>query len=606
IKQFVCKMDNLDFASCTSPLQLKNLRDGGHTLEVMSEDNVGNTSPTPVSFSWKIDKLPPTTTITSAVDGNESSIANGSNSRFKAITFTFVGNDTDSNEGKGLGIRKYDCSIDGSNFTTCTSPVQLTPTNITDGSHTFKVLSEDNSSNKDPSPASFSWTVDTVAPLTSINSAFDGNKSAITNGSNTKSNSVVFKFSGNDTGVGISNFECSYDNSNFTTCINPVQSNKLTDGAHNFKVRAKDNTGNLDLSPQSISWTVDTIPPTTTINTVIDSNNKTLINDGSTKSTSMTATFTGNDAGVGISNFECSIDNSNISTCTSPVQSNNLTDGMHTLKILSDDKVGNKASAASSFNWTIDTKSPSTSIFSATDGSNKSMIPGSNISSNSVAFEFSANDTGGSEDKGVGIKQFECSIDNSNFTTCTSPVKLSSDTLEDGNHIFKIRAEDNVGNMNLPPASFSWGIDTVPPTTTINTAIDGNKSAITNGSNTKSNSIVFKFSGNDTGVGISNFECSYDNSNFTTCISPVQSNKLTDGAHNFKVRAKDNIGNLDLSPQSISWTVDTVAPLTSINSAFDGNKSAISTGGNTSSNNVIFSFSGTDSGVGLNHFECSV
>ncbi len=56
----------------------------------------------------------------------------------------------------------------------------------------------------------------------------------------------------------------------------------------------------------------------------------------------------------------------------------------------------------------------------------------------------------------------------------------------------------------------------ISTTTTINTAIDGNKSAITNGSNTKSNSIAFKFSGNDTGVGISNFECSIDNSNFTT------------------------------------------------------------------------------------------
>src|SRR5206468_2665672 len=350
IKQFRCKTDNLDFASCTSPIQLKNLRDGGHTLEVMSEDNVGNISPTPVSFSWKIDKVPPTTTITSAVDANESSMANGSNTRFKAITFTFVGNDTDGNESKGLGIRKYDCSIDGSNFTTCTSPVQLTPTNISDGSHTFEVLSEDNVGNKDPSPASFNWTVDTIAPTTTLNTAIDGNKSAITNGSNTKSNSVVLKFSGNDTGVGISNFECSYDNSNFTTCTSPVQSNKLTDGAHNFKLRAKDKVGNIRTTPALFNWTVDTNPPTTAINTVIDSNNKTLINDGSTKSTSMTATFTGNDAGAGVSNFECSIDNSNFTTCTSPVQSNNLTDGMHTLKILSDDKVGNKASAPSSFN----------------------------------------------------------------------------------------------------------------------------------------------------------------------------------------------------------------------------------------------------------------
>src|SRR5206468_4190754 len=291
---------------------------------------------------------------------------------------------------------------------------------------------------------------------------------------------------------------------------------------------------------------------------------------------------------------------------TSPVQSNNLTDGLHTLKILSDDKVGNKASSPSSFNWTIDTESPSTSIFSATDGSNKSMIPGSNTSSNSVAFEFSANDTGGSEDKGVGIKQFECSIDNSNFTTCTSPVKLSSDTLKDGNHIFKIRAEDSVGNMNLTPASFSWDVDTVPPTTTINAAIDGNKSAITNGSNTKSNSVVLKFSGNDTGVGISNFECSYDNSNFTTCTSPVQSNKLTDGAHNFKLRAKDKVGNIRTAPALFNWTVDTNPPTTAINTVIDSNNKTLINDGSTKSTSMTATFTGNDAGAGVSNFECSI
>src|SRR4029453_14812449 len=429
IKQFVCKMDNLDFASCTSPLQLKNLRDGGNTLEEMSEDNVGNTSPSPVSFSWKIDKLPPTTTITSAVDGNESSIANGSNTRFKAIrftfvgndtdsnearfkaiTFTFVGNDTDSNEGKGLGIRKYDCSIDGSNFTTCTSPVQLTPTNITDGSHTFKVLSEDNVGNKDPSPASFNWTVDSIAPKTSINTAIDGNKSAITNGTNTKSNSVVFRFSGNDTG------------------------------------------------------------------------------------------------GVGVDHLECSLDGASFTTCTSPVQltHTNITDGSHTFKVLSEDNSSNKDPSPASFNWTIDTVPPETSILSATDGNKSIITSGENTSSNVATFRFSGNDIGG-----VGVDHLECSLDGASLTTCTSPVQLTPTNITDGSHTFKVLSEDNVGNKDPSPASFNWTIDSIAPKTSINTAIDGNKSAITNGSNTSSNVATFRFSGNDTGgVGVDHLECS--------------------------------------------------------------------------------------------------
>ena len=111
----------------------------------------------------------------------------------------------------------------------------------------------------------------------------------------------------------------------------------------------------------------------------------------------MTFTFSGNDTnGVGIDHFECSIDDDEFVTCTSPFTSPNLLeDGTHTFRVMSEDKVGNKGSIPSSFNWTIDTKSPSTSISSATDGNNNLMAPGSNTPSNSMTFEFSANDTGG-------------------------------------------------------------------------------------------------------------------------------------------------------------------------------------------------------------------
>ena len=74
------------------------------------------------------------------------------------LSFEFSGNDT------GVGISNFECSIDNSNFSACSSPVQFTSANITDGTHTFEVLSVDNSTNKDPSPASFNWTVDTIAP----------------------------------------------------------------------------------------------------------------------------------------------------------------------------------------------------------------------------------------------------------------------------------------------------------------------------------------------------------------------------------------------------------------------------------------------------------
>src|SRR6187431_1780611 len=611
ISHFECSIDNSNFTSCTSPVQSNNLVEGYHSVKIRSQDRVGNTDDSPASFGWTVDTVSPTTTINKAIVGTESSLTNGSNSRFNSITFTFTGNDTD-----GLGIREFECSLDDSNFTTCTSPLHYNDTIITDGPHDFKVFSKDNVGNNDLSPELFTWNVDTIPPTTNITKAMDGNIITITNSSDTKSNSVIFEFSGNDTGgVGVDHLECSLDGATFTTCTSPVQfsSADILDGTHAFSVRAQDKVGNIMSTPLLFNWTVDTVSPSTNINMAIDGNNETLVSNGSTRSTSTTFTFSGSDArtsgekGVGIKQFECRVDNSNYSVCTSPVHYDNMTDGNHTLAVISEDKVGNVGSTPSSFNWTVDTEPPSASIYSATDGNNNFLVPGSNTSSNSISFEFSANDSGGREDKGVGIKQFECSIDNSNFTTCSSPVEFASDTLADGSHIFKIGAEDNVGNMNPAPASFSWNIDTVTPTTIINNVMDGNRSTITNGSNTRSSSIIFEFAGNDTGIGISHFECSIDNSNFTSCASPVQSNNLTEGYHSVKIRSQDGVGNTDDSPASFGWTVDTVSPTTTINKAIVGTESSLTNGSNSRFNSITFTFTGNDTdGLGIREFECSL
>ncbi len=189
-------IDNSNFTTCSSPVQATNLTDGDHTVTIRSQDSVGNVDISPSSFSWTVDTVPPETSILSAIDGNESIVSSGQNTSSNLITFEFSGNDTD-----GVGINHLECSLDGGSFTVCSTPVQFTSENITDGTHTFEVLSVDNSTNKDPSPASFNWNVDTISPIASINTAIDGNNRIVTNGSSTKSNAMMFEFSGNDTGM---------------------------------------------------------------------------------------------------------------------------------------------------------------------------------------------------------------------------------------------------------------------------------------------------------------------------------------------------------------------------------------------------------------------
>jgi hypothetical protein len=55
------------------------------------------------------------------------------------------------------------------------------------------------------------------------------------------------------------------------------------------------------------------------------------------------------------------------------------------------------------------------------------------------------------------------------------------------------------------------------------------------------------------------FECSLDAAAYAECSSPFSYTNLTGGAHTFKVRAKDSMGNVDATPASRSWTVDPVS-----------------------------------------------
>src|SRR4026208_2568828 len=616
IKQFECRVDNSDFSVCTSPAHYDNMTDGNHTLAVISEDKVGNGGSMPSSFNWIVDTEPPSASIYSATDGNNNFLVPGSNTSSNSISFEFSANDTGGREDKGVGIKQFECSIDNSNFTTCSSPVEFASDTLADGSHIFKIGAEDNVGNMNPAPTSFSWNIDTVTPTTIINNVMDGNRSTITNGSNTRSSSIIFEFAGNDTGIGISHFECSIDNSNFTSCTSPVQSNNLAEGYHSVKIRSQDGVGNTDDSPASFGWTVDTVAPTTTINKAIVGTESSLTNGSNSRFNSITFTFTGNDTdGLGIREFECSLDDSNFTTCTSPLHYNDtiITDGPHDFKVFSKDNVDNNDLSPELFTWNVDTIPPTTNITKAMDGNIITITNSSNTKSNSVIFEFSGNDTGG-----VGVDHLECSLDGASFTACTSPIQYKTPQITDGTHTFEVLSVDNSTNSDPSPAQLTWNVDTVPPETNINMAIDGNNETLVSNGSTRSTSTTFTFSGSDAGtsgekgVGIKQFECRVDNSNFSVCTSPAHYDNMTDGNHTLAVISEDKVGNGGSMPSSFNWTVDTEPPSASIYSATDGNNNFLVPGSNTSSNSISFEFSANDTGghedkgVGIKQFECSI
>jgi subtilisin family serine protease/N-acetylneuraminic acid mutarotase len=71
-----------------------------------------------------------------------------------------------------------------------------------------------------------------------------------------------FEFTSNETE---STFECSLDDDSFDSCSSPQEYNGLGLGAHTFRVRATDASGNIDPTPAERGWTIEAVenePPT--------------------------------------------------------------------------------------------------------------------------------------------------------------------------------------------------------------------------------------------------------------------------------------------------------------------------------------------------------
>ena len=152
---------------------------------------------------------------------------------------------------------------------------------------------------------------------------------------------------------------------------------------------------------------------------------------------------------------------------------------------------------------------------------------------------------------------------------------------------YTVRSSDNIYASAV--VNMTVVVDNTPPDTTI-TSNPPNPSTST--------SATFVFTGTDniTPIGSLTFQCSLDGAAFSTCTSPITYTSLADGLRTFQVRARDQAGNVDLSPASYSWTIDTTLPDLQLTKS-DGNLSA--TPGSVLTYTLTYTNAGTKNATGV-------
>jgi hypothetical protein len=225
---FQCSLDGSAFVACMSPQTYASLGEGPHTFQVRVRDSVGNFDPTPATDSWTVDLTPPDTSIADAPSG---AVANA------AASIAFASNE--------VGV-SFACSLDGAPFAACTSP--FTVLGLSQGQHAFAVRAIDAAGHEDASPASTTWTVDTIPPdIMFVGGPEDGS---------TTGPRVVFMFTMSE---GTS--QCSLDGAPFTACGSPFGYN-LPAGGHTVNVRTVDAAGNTSTLTRGLTVVCNPPDPT--------------------------------------------------------------------------------------------------------------------------------------------------------------------------------------------------------------------------------------------------------------------------------------------------------------------------------------------------------
>lgn len=436
----------------------------------------------------------------------------------------------------------FECRADAGSWTPCVSPYDFPA--LADGERTVEVRALDAFS-ADATPATRTFTVDTTAPDTVIDSG-------PANG-NYDDGTYQFEFHSTDSGATL---ECRVTGTGWLPCNTGVFNGTLGLNTElTFDVRSTDAVGNVDSTPATrtfryvvpvLSQTNATIPSTVNLTT-----------EGTIGwvhwGLATTPNLTG-DRKAGLST----------SVLSDAVQLNGGT-------------LARQTSGVPSYNWTGGSPTASSSGTATAITNGAALNRGFRLTAEAVPWTMrtlklyvgAQNTTG----------KLTSSLSDGSMPTITDTSVTGSSTTTPTNRVFtiKYRSATNPATLTvdwtkntsstassskvlLHSATLFASSDTTDPDTSITSGPADN--AVVNGS-----TATFGLSSDESGVS---YECKIDAGAYAACNTPYTTPVLADGTHTFRARAVDAAGNIDISPVTRQfWTVTPLGSLTKLNAAID-------------------------------------
>jgi hypothetical protein len=378
-----------------------------------------------------------------------------------------------------------------------------------------------------------------------------------------------------------SSFECRLDAGAWASCTSPRNATSLAEGSHTFVVRATDVGGNVDPSPASRTWFVDTVPPVATM----DDPGQYL---KGTVNLSSTSTDTGGSGVAGVGFERSPAGAGTWSSIAAAWDTTAVPNALYDLRVIATDNAGNSSSTPALTGRWVDNLKPTVSI----------VDPGP--VTGTVTVDANAADAH-SGVKQVELQVFDGGVWVSLGTDTTAPYQASWATASfvDGAHDLRAIATDYTDNVETSSV-VSVVVDNIDPTVSFTEPLD---LGFVNAADADPFTLVAD--ADDLGSGVDEVEFFLCTAGGATCTSSSSLGADNagpyegawplpgpDGVYHLKATARDLAGRS--ADAVVEVTVDRTTPDTSL----------VTTPGDPSRDATPeFTFSSTEVGA---TFECSV